>query len=143
MYYTTTKDFKTFTETKLFLDPKFSAIDAVIVKRQANDYVLVVKDNTRPERNIKVAFASDALGKYDSLSKPFTEHFTEGPAVVKVKNGWLIYYDVYQKKQFGASFTKDFKSFTSADSLIAVPEGHKHGTIFMVKKKILRKLTTE
>lgn len=140
LYYTITKDFKTFSETKLFLDPKFSAIDAVIVKRKMNDYVLVVKDNTRPERNIKVAFANTALGKYDSISKPFTEHFTEGPAVAKVKDGWLIYYDVYQKKQYGASFTKDFKTFVIADSLITVPEGHKHGTIFTVKKQILKKL---
>ena len=143
LYYTTTKDFKTFTETKLFLDPKFSVIDAVIVKRKQADYVLVLKDNTRPERDIKVAFANNALGKYDSISKPFTEHFTEGPAVAKVKDGWLVYYDVYQKKQFGASFTKDFKTFVNADSLIEVPEGHKHGTIFMAKQKVLRKLTTE
>src|SRR5918993_548501 len=44
MYYTTTKDFKTFSETKLFLDPGFSVIDAVIVKRKKDDYVLVLKD---------------------------------------------------------------------------------------------------
>ena len=62
MYYVTTKDFKTFSDAKLFLDPKFSVIDAVIIKRAVNDYVLVLKDNTRPERNIKVAFANNAAG---------------------------------------------------------------------------------
>lgn len=140
MYYSTTKDFKTFTETKLFLDPKFSVIDAVIVKRNVNDYVLVLKDNTRPERNIKVAFANDPLGPWTGISKPFTEKFTEGPAVAKVKNGYLIYYDVYQKKKYGASFTKEFKDFIAADSLISVPDGHKHGTILKVNKKYLRAL---
>jgi len=140
LYYTTTKDFKTFSPTQLFLDPKFSVIDAVIVKRKKEDYVLVLKDNTRPERNIKVAFANTAIGNYTNVSVPFTEKFTEGPAVVKVKNGWLIYYDVYQKKQYGASFTKDFKTFVNADSLISVPEGHKHGTIFMTNKKVLKNL---
>lgn len=140
MYYTTTKDFKTFTETKLFLDPKFSVIDAVIVKRAVRDYFLVLKDNTRPERDIKVAFAENPLGPWVNISKPFTEKFTEGPAVAKVKDGYLIYYDVYQKKKYGASFTKDFKSFVSADSLISVPEGHKHGTILKVNKKYLRAL---
>lgn len=140
MYYTTTKDFKTFTETKLFLDPNFSVIDAVIVKRAVRDYVLVLKDNTRPERDIKVAFAENPLGPWVNISKPFTEKFTEGPAVAKVKDGYLIYYDVYQKKKYGASFTKDFKSFVSADSLISVPEGHKHGTILKVNKKYLRAL---
>lgn len=140
LYYTTTKDFKTFSPTQLFLDPKFSVIDAVIVKRKKEDYVLVLKDNTRPERNIKVAFANTAIGNYTNVSVPFTEKFTEGPAVVKVKDGWLIYYDVYQKKQYGASFTKDFKTFVNADSLISVPEGHKHGTIFITNKKVLKNL---
>ena len=140
LYFTTTKDFKTFADTKLFLDSKFSSIDAVIVKRQKEDYVLVLKDNTRPERNIKVAFSKSAIGGYENVSVPFTEKFTEGPTVAKVKDGWLIYYDVYQKKKFGASFTQDFKTFVVVDSIISIPEGHKHGTIFMANKKILRKL---
>ncbi|MEI9955931.1 MAG: glycoside hydrolase family 43 protein [Ferruginibacter sp.] len=140
LYYTTTKDFKSYSDTKLFFDPKFSCIDAEIIKRKAADYVLVLKDNTRPERNIKVAFANNALGPYENVSKPFTEKFTEGPSVTKVKNGWLIYYDAYQQKKYSASFTKDFKTFISVDSLISVPEGHKHGTIFMANKKILNGL---
>ena len=140
LYYTTTKDFKTFTDTKLFLDPGFSVIDAVIVKRASHDYVLVLKDNTRPERNLKVAFANDPLGPYSSASKPFTESFTEGPSVVKVKNKWLIYFDSYRKKIYDAVATKDFKTFTPVTNEIAVPQGHKHGTIFTVNKKILQHL---
>ena len=140
MYYVTTKDFIAFSETKLFLDPKFSVIDAVIVKRATKDYVLVLKDNTRPERNIKVAFAGNPLGPWQNISAPFTEKFTEGPAVLKVKDGWLIYYDVYQNKKYGASFTKDFKTFVKADSLINVPDAHKHGTILTVNKKYLKQL---
>jgi hypothetical protein len=141
MYYTTTKDFKTFTDTKLFLDPKFSVIDAVIVKQAKDKYVLVLKDNTRPERDIKVAFASNPLGPWVDISKPFTEKFTEGPAVAKVKDGYLIYYDVYQKKKYGASFTTDFKSFVNADSLISIPDGHKHGTVLKVNKSVIKKIT--
>jgi len=69
MYYTTTTDFKSFSPTKLLIDPNFSVIDAVIVKRKAKDYVLVLKDNTRPNRNIKVAFGESAIG-------PFTKRFS-------------------------------------------------------------------
>ena len=102
--------------------------------------MLVLKDNTRPERNIKVAFADSPLGPWENVSAPFTEKFTEGPAVAKVKDGWMIYYDVYQKKRYGASFTKDFKTFIIADSLITVPEGHKHGTIIKVKRRVIERL---
>jgi hypothetical protein len=140
MYVTTTRDFKMFTPTKLFLDPGFSVIDAVIVKRASSDYVLVLKDNTRPERNIKVAFADNPLGPYKNVSKPFSDNFTEGPSVVKVKDNWLIYYDSYRKKLYEASSTKDFTSFENITGKINIPEGHKHGTIFQVKKPVLKNL---
>jgi predicted GH43/DUF377 family glycosyl hydrolase len=143
MYYTITKDFKTFSKTKLFFDPGFSVIDVVIVKRAAKDYVLVLKDNTRPERNIKVAFADDPLGPWKNVSKPFTDNFTEGPAVVKVKDEWLIYYDSYRKKIYETSATKDFINFENITNKTKVPEGHKHGTIVTVKMKIVRQLVKE
>ena len=140
LYYTTTKDFKTFSDTKLFLDPGFSAIDAEIIKRGKNNYVLVVKDNTRPYRNIRVAFANNPLGPYTKASEPFTPLFSEGPTVAKVGDDYLIYYDQYREKIFGAVRTKDFKTFTDVTKEISLPEGHKHGTIFMVKKKTIKKI---
>ncbi len=140
MYYTSTKDFNTFSETRLFLDPGFSVIDCVIVKRGKGDYVLVLKDNTRPNRNIKIAFANNPFGPYTKASEPFTPNFTEGPAVAKVGNEYLIYYDQYRDKIYGAMQTKDFISFTDITKQISVPEGHKHGTIFTTKKKTLKKL---
>jgi hypothetical protein len=140
LYYITTKDFNTFSETKLFLDPGFSCIDATIVKRATKDYVLVFKDNTRPERNIKVAFAETPLGPWKNVSAPFTAKFTEGPSVVKIKNNWLIYFDTYQNKTYDAVSTSDFLTFTKIDSLIQVPQLHKHGTIVPVKKTLMKKL---
>jgi len=143
LYYTTTKDFKTFSDTKLFLDPGFSAIDAVIVRRKKSDYVLVVKDNTRPNRNIKVAFASNPLGPYSNASEPFTPNFSEGPTVAKVGEDYLIYFDQYRDKIFGAMKTKDFKTFTDITKGVSLPQGHKHGTIFEVKKKTVKRLLKE
>jgi hypothetical protein len=140
MYYTTTADFQSFSETKLFLDPGFSVIDCEIVKRGKNDYVLVLKDNTRPARNIKVAFASNPLGPYTKASEAFSPSFTEGPTVAKVGEDYLVYYDQYREKIFGAMKTKDFKTFTDVTKEVSLPTGHKHGTIFMVKKKVLTSL---
>ena len=140
LYVTTTKDFKSFSASKLFFDPGFSAIDAVIVKRNKGDYALVVKDNTRNERDIKVAFAKNALGPYENISKPFTEHYTEGPSLVKIKNDWLVYYDSYRKKIYGAAATKDFATFKDITGKVKLPEGHKHGTIVVVQRKFVRGL---
>lgn len=143
MYVTTTADFKTFSETKLFLDPKFSIIDAVIVKRMKDDYIVVLKDNTRPERNIKVAFSNSPLGPWTNISKPFSDSFTEGPTVVKLKDEWLIYYDSYQKKTYEASVTNDFIHFENITDKVKVPAGHKHGTIVPVKRKFVKQLSKQ
>ncbi|MGQ1948229.1 glycoside hydrolase family 43 protein [Geofilum sp. OHC36d9] len=137
MYYTTTKDFKTFTATQLFLDPGFSVIDCVIVKRGKNDYVLVLKNNTRPERNISVAFATDPLGPYNNFSKPFTGFLSEGPTVLKKGNDWFIFYDNYGDKKYSAVRTSNFKTFSNISDQVSFPEGHKHGTIVKINKKIL------
>lgn len=143
LYYVTTKDFKSFSDTKLFYDPGFSSIDAVIVKDKKDKYIQVLKDNTRPNRNLKVAFANDPLGPYREVSQPFTGNFIEGPTVVKKGDEWLIYYDVYQQKIYGAMKTKDFKTFTDITKEISVPAGHKHGTIFTAKKKLVKKIMNE
>ncbi|WP_443939416.1 glycoside hydrolase family 43 protein [Pedobacter sp. MW01-1-1] len=140
MYSVTTTDFKIFSQPKLFLDPGFSVIDAVIVKRNAKDYVLVLKDNTRPNRNLKIAHADNALGPYSHVSEPFTDKLTEGPTVVKKGKDWLIYFDAYGQKNYSAIKTHDFKSFVNISNEITVPEGHKHGTIIKVNRKVVEEL---
>ena len=140
MYSITTKDFISFSKPKLFLDPGFSVIDAVIVKRASKNYVLVLKDNTRPNRNLKVAFAKDALGPYENVSETFSPKLTEGPTVVKVKNDWLIYFDAYGQKIYSAYKTADFKTFKDVTAEVSIPEGHKHGTIIKVKRRVIKNL---
>lgn len=137
MYYTTTKDFKTFSEAELFLDPGFSVIDAAIVDRGKNDYVLVLKDNTRPNRNMRVAFSKDVLGPYTNVSETFTPLFTEGPSILKLGDEYLIYFDAYREGYYGAVKTKDFKKFTDISNEVHFPKGHKHGTVFMSTQKVL------
>ncbi len=140
LYYTITKDFEHFTETRLYFDPKFSVIDAMIVKRGKSDYVLVHKDNTRPMRNIKVSFGKSPLGPWSKSSEPFTPFKSEGPTVAKVGDKYLIYYDSYGDSKYGAARTSNFKTFEDVSSLISLPKGHKHGTIFMVDKKVVENL---
>ncbi|WP_418262450.1 glycoside hydrolase family 43 protein [Flavobacterium faecale] len=140
MYYVTTKDFKTFSEAKLFFEPGFSVIDCVLIKRAQNDYILVLKDNTRPNRNIKVAFGKSPLGPFENISEPFTDYLSEGPTVLRKNKDWLIFYDNYGAKNYKAAKTSDFKTFEDVSNQITLPEGHKHGTITTISKKILRGL---
>jgi hypothetical protein len=140
LYYVTTEDFINFSETKLYYDPDYSSIDATLVNRGKNDYVLVFKDNTRPERDIKVAFAKTATGPFEKQSKSFTPAFSEGPSVTKAGKYWLIYFDSYRDSKYSAVRTKDFQTFEDISDKISVPKGHKHGTIFKVNQKVLKNL---
>ena len=140
LYYTTTKDFKRFTPAKLMIEPGFSCIDATLVKKGKKDYVMVLKDNTRPERDIKVAYATSPYGPWSKASEPFTGKMMEGPTTLLVDGGWLIYYDRYELKDFGAHFTKDFVTFEDVSNRVSVPALHKHGTIFEADETILQGL---
>jgi alpha-L-fucosidase len=146
MYYTTTRDFNTFAPAKLFFDPDFSVIDCVIQKRGQDSfsddaaaihapYVLVLKENTRPMRALRVAFGDTPLGPWRDVSKPFTANFTEGPTVLKIKDDWLIYYDAYRAGTYGAAKTRAFKTFTDVSNEVSFPPGHKHGTVLTVPRK--------
>ena len=143
MYYTVTKDFKTFSDAKLFFDPGFSVIDAVIVKRAAKDYVLVLKDNTRPNRNLKVAFGSSPLGPWGPASEAFSGNFVEGPTVEKINDAWYIFCDVYKEYRYGVYKTTDFIHFEDVSGTFSIPKGHKHGTIFRASEKILEGVKAE
>src|SRR5262249_2250032 len=122
-----------FEPARLFFEPGFSVIDGCII-RDGNRYVLIHKDNTRPERNLRVAFGESPAGPWHGASEPFTDHFTEGPTALKIGEDWLIYYDAYRAKKYGAAKTRDFKTFTDISSQVFFPEGHKHGTVLQVPR---------
>ncbi|HSY19854.1 MAG TPA: glycoside hydrolase family 43 protein [Candidatus Acidoferrales bacterium] len=141
LYFTTTRDFKTFAPAKLFFEPGYSVIDGFIL-RDGKKFVLLNKDNSRPNLNLRVAFAQSPLGPWENVSEPFTQKFTEGPCALKVGDDWLIYFDAYREKIYGAVKTRDFKTFTDATNEVSVPPGHKHGTAIQVPREILENLLT-
>jgi pectinesterase len=139
LYYTTTRDFGTFTPTKLFFEPGFSVTDGSLVQ-DGTRYVLVHKDNSRPMLNLRVAFANNLLGPYGPASAPFTEMFTEGPSVLRVGNDWLVYFDGYGENRYGAVKTRDFRTFIDVTSEVSFPADHRHGTALSVSPEIIEGL---
>jgi hypothetical protein len=114
-----------------------------MVKRGKNDYVLVFKDNTRKERDVKVAFSTSPYGPWSAASKPFTDKFCEGPSTATVGDWYYIYFDSYEKKIYDAVKTRDFKNFKRQTDAVKFPVGHKHGTVFMADENIVNNLIKE
>lgn len=142
MYYTTTKDFNNFSETKLFYDKGFNVIDVTLLKKDGS-YLMFLKDETltpKPEKNIRIAKSDIPTGNWSMPSEPITSNWVEGPTVMKVNNEWIVYFDMYKKHRMGAVSSSDLKHWTDISDKIKFPEGTRHGTIFKVKESVLNNI---
>ena len=139
IYYVTTKDFKTFSETKLLYDQGFNAIDATILKID-DKWVMFVKDESLypPQKNIRIAYADKLKGPYSEASAPITgNYWAEGPTAVKLGEEWVVYFDKYKEGAFGAIKSKDLKEWQDVSDKISLPEGIRHGSILVVPQSII------
>jgi beta-xylosidase len=144
LYYVTTKDFKTFSQTKLLYDYGFNVIDATIQK-DGNRYIMFLKDETKkpPQKNIRIAFSDSLTGGYGKPSAPITgNYWAEGPTVIKIDGNWMVYFDKYTKHSYGAVSSPDLKNWTDISDKISFPKGTRHGTVFTVTKKEFEKSGT-
>ncbi|NQD69527.1 glycoside hydrolase family 43 protein [Sphingobacterium shayense] len=139
MYYVTTKDFSTFSDTKLLYEPGFNCIDATI-KPNGNKWVMFIKDETRvpAQKNIKIAYADKLTGPYSQAGEPITgDYWAEGPTVWKIDDYWTVYFDRYTDNRFGVIRSKDLHTWEDVSSKLAFPDGLRHGTIFRVSNEEL------
>jgi beta-xylosidase len=142
IYSVTTKDFKTFSDTKLFYDKGFNAIDASIINTGKN-YVMFIKDETKtpPQKNIRITTSVSLYGPYSDPSEPVTgNYWAEGPTAIKIKDSWYLYFDKYTEKKMGAVRSEDLIHWEDISDKITFPEGMRHGTIFEVDEEILDRL---
>ena len=143
MYYVTTKDFETFSNTKLLYDRGFNVIDGSILKLK-DKYVLFLKDETRwpePEKNIRLASANAITGPYSDASEPITENYwAEGPTCIQTGDNYIVYFDKYRNKAMGAAESSDLKNWTDISDKLSFTGGVRHGTVFRVPENIAAKI---
>lgn len=137
MYYVLTKDFKTFSKTKLLYDKGFNVIDATIVP-DGKRFVIFLKDETREpaQKNIKIATSKKLSSGYSNASAPITgNYWAEGPTTLKLNNTWIVYFDKYRDHKYGAIQSTDLINWTDVSDKLSMPKGIRHGTIFTINRK--------
>lgn len=144
IYYTKTRDFKTFTRAALFYERGFNVIDAALA-RDGRRHVMFLKDETnkpfRPQKNIRLAFADRAEGPYTEPTEPVTgPEWAEGPTAVRVGRRWLLYFDKYRDKRYGLLVSEDLKSWTDLSAQLSLPTGIRHGTVFKAREETAKAL---
>lgn len=134
IYYISTEDFATYTDTALFYDPGFNVIDGFIAK-DGDRYVMFVKNETKvptAEKNIRMAFSDNAAGPYGAASASMTPAglWVEGPSAVKIGGEWHLYYDAYTSGYMGGQTSEDLESWSGVT--LSFPSDTRHGTVFRV-----------
>jgi hypothetical protein len=136
MYYTITKDFKTFSLTKLLYDKDFNVIDATI-QQNGKKYIMFLKDETRrpAQKNIRIATSKKLNAGYSAASVPITgKYWAEGPTVLRKGDQWIVYFDKYTEHTYGAVASTDLKNWTDISDKVSFPKGARHGTVFTITK---------
>jgi hypothetical protein len=149
IYATTTKDFQTFTSTKLFYDPGFSCIDATFLHADGKQW-LILKDETKfptPAKNLRLVPAASVQGPFGALSPPFSPPglWSEGPTAIKIGDEYLVYFEAYMKKHYCAMRSRDLQTWEDVTAQVQfVGEGTgermKHGSVTAVPRAFIERL---
>jgi hypothetical protein len=155
IWYVTTKDFETISEAKVFFDPGYPCIDAMMMK-DGDTYRLVFKDSrankarggpVQPEyQNIRMATATSPYGPFGDITAPITGYGTgkwcnEGPTAIRVGEWFYCFYDHHAPPlYYGATRSRDLATWEDASEMFDFPPKTKHGHIFRMPKTQLHAL---
>jgi len=144
IYYVTTKDFKTFSKTKLFYDGGFNVIDATILPAKGKFY-LVVKDETKNpvKKDIHLAVSDTAEGPYSKAGPAITGDWVEGPSGIQIGSEFYIYFDHYGSPQYyGGIKSPDMEHWQDISQATSFPKGFRHGTVLQVPASVVKNLSS-
>ena len=144
LYSTTTKDFATFTPTRLHYEPGINVIDETIVRDSAS-WVMFVKNETEipvAAKNIFMVRAPTPDGPWSEPSAPLPPAgvWVEGPTAIKVGEWWHLYFDRYRDKKYGVIRSKDLEHWEDVSEQLVLPKGIRHGTVLRVPRATVERL---
>ena len=124
MYWTTTKDFQTFTGTRLYYDPGFNIIDATLLPAKGRFYLLFKDETFKPPRkDLRMAVADNPEGPFGPPGPPFTRQWVEGPTALRVGDEYIVYFDCYREQRYGAMTSKDLVRWRDVSDRLVMPGG--------------------
>jgi len=139
LWYSKTRDWKTFTTAKVLFNPPYSVIDGTLIKNGKIYYLFHKEEEfgikTGERRGIRVATSNKIEGPYQIYSGPLNKGqiaptITEGPSVMKdpFTSGWLLLYDYPMADRYGISRSKDLMNWKIIEK-ISIPPDARHGSV--------------
>jgi hypothetical protein len=146
IYATTTKDFATFTPTKLLYDAGYNVIDANLIPAEdgTTDWLMFVKDETlspATQKNIRLVRGRSPEGPWDPVSAPLTgNYWAEGPAAIKVGDEYRVYFDKHMLNAIGLVRSSDLRVWEDVSDKVSFPKDARHGCILAVSREVVSRL---
>jgi hypothetical protein len=106
---------------------------------------MYLKDETRNpvQKNIKIAVSQKLKGPYSKASDAITgKYWAEGPTAIKIDNNWVVYFDKYTEKKYGA-VKQTSKGWVDISDQISFPQGTRHGTVIKISADEINTLKKE
>ena len=144
IYFITTKNFTSFSPTKLFYDGGFNVIDATILPA-AGKFYLAVKDETKVpvKKHLRLAVSDQAEGPYGPAGPAITGDWVEGPSGIQVGSEFYIYFDHYgSPKYYGGIKSSDLEHWQEVSASMSFPKGFRHGTVLRVPEVVVNHLSS-
>lgn len=143
LWFSRTKDWKTFTPAKVLFDPDYSVIDGTLWEHEGTFHLFHKEEEfgerTGERRAIRLATSGRLEGPYKIHEGPLNRGqivptITEGCSVMPdpLGPGWLLLYDYCMTNRFGASASPDLKEWKVLED-VKFPPDARHGNAFQLK----------
>jgi predicted neuraminidase len=138
IYATTTKDFVSFTPTRLLYDGGYNVIDANLLPAAdgSGDWLMFVKDETlspKTQKNIRLVRGRGPEGPWDPVSPPLTgNYWAEGPSAIRVDGEYRVYFDKHQLDAIGMIRSRDLRNWEDVSDGVSLPARARHGCVVAV-----------
>ncbi|WP_188175634.1 glycoside hydrolase family 43 protein [Paenibacillus sedimenti] len=144
---TTTPDFQSFAESKLFFDPGYNVIDANITDLGDRYFMLFKDERGSNEKGTDYkAIRSCYLNKQggdrpeaENISHLLTSALTEGPTLYAVERDgckeWVLLVDGFQEQYYGAFRSHNLETWEPIGDEMQLPRGARHGSVKRIAGK--------
>lgn len=144
IYYTTSKDLKTFAPSKKMFPWDFGMID-VIVRHIDNKWYAFIKDEMMPStswptgKSIRLSTSPSLNGPWAYPQEQISPNWREAPTLVKKieGTGWLLYYEQYPGNGYEVSTAANLEGpwYEVYTNWYNVPSNTRHGSIITITKR--------
>ena len=135
IYATTTKDFQTFTPTRLLYDSSSGANDPTLFAARGKYYLMFTKGR---DNRLTVVTSDNPFGPFQNPESRITPKRALGPTTFHLGDRYAVCFAWEGDRYYGACVSSDLEQWEDASSAMSFPSDAQQGSILEVPGEALR-----